>query len=217
MESKMLSTQEIKKMEHYIGYDPQKVYSRHGTSYFKPYRNYYDAAKIDIPVWDEIVKKGLAECNDVGSDTNKYYWLNTAGLLALSNVKDVYIYSENASGNEIDMSEDVITILLDDAVYCGYYNWIPSSAEDIAKRARLPKKAVVETLHYLRDKCGYVKNTSYGDIDSDGIPRSYRGWSLSKKWISENKDRYKKAQQEEYARIDKILRDAENGVGYEVY
>ena len=207
----LVSDKDVSKMCHCVGYNKKKVYHRNGKAYFKPHRNYFYAGGSDIELWERLVEIGIADKNKNGNagDKNIYYWLNKRGLDMLSYLLNVYIYSESASGNEIDASEDVIEVLLEDEVYCGYECWLPSSAKDIAFRARLPRKLTIDTLHYLRDKCGYVKNDSYGDIDSDGFPRCTHGWSITKKWLDEHRERFEAARKHEYDRIDLILRGCE--------
>lgn len=202
----ILSDTEIRKMEHCVGYDPHKCYHRRGVRYFRPYRNHFYPGGTDVKIWEAIQGKGFAESGEPDSRGGKYFWLNLSGLNILSAAVKTYIYSDNARGNEIDASHDVIEVLLADAVYCGYGCWIPSGSADIAKRARLPKKLTLDTLRYLRDKCGYVRHDYEGGCDDEGFPHCTHGWSLTKKWIDENKERYEKAQQEEYKRIDEQLR-----------
>lgn len=203
-----LSENEINKMKHCVGYDERKCYHRNGVRYFKPYRNYYDAGGTDVKLWEGLKEKGFAESTEKEDQHGcKYFWLNHSGLNILSAAVETYIYSDNARGNEIDASEDVIEILLADAVFCGYGCWLPTSIKDISLRGRLPKKLVADTLHYLQDKCGYVEKTYYGGCDDEGFPHCTHGWELTKKWIDENKERYEKAQQEEYRRIDESLQE----------
>lgn len=204
---KALSENEVRKMEHCVGFDRKKIYHRGGTAYYKPYRNYYDAGGTDMRVWERLVEKGFADCAEPKKDGGKYYWLNRNGLNILSAYEECFIYSENANGNEIDASEDVIDILLEDAVYCGYGCWIPSGARNIAIRARLPYKLTLSTLKYLRNKCGYVAHYYEGGCNDEGFPHCTHGWVLTKKWLDENKERVDKRQQEEYERLDRILRE----------
>ena len=117
----------------------------------------------------------------------------------------VYIYSENARGNELDASDDVLEVLLDDYVFCGYGCWIPSGAKRISVFARLPYKLTLSTLKYLKDKCGYVDHVYEGGCDDEGFPRCTHGWVLTKKWLDENKERVNKRQKEEYDRLDELL------------
>ena len=204
---KALSENEVRKMEHCVGFDRKKIYHRGGTAYYKPYRNYYDAGGTDIRVWERLVEKGFADCAEPKKDGGKYYWLNRNGLNILSAYEECFIYSENANGNEIDASEDVIDILLEDDVYCGYGCWIPSGARNIAIRARLPYKLTLSTLKYLRNKCGYVDHYYEGGCNDDGEVHCTHGWTLTKKWIDEHQERHKAAQKAEYERIDRIARD----------
>lgn len=207
---KALSDIDVRKMEHCIGWDKRKVYHRNGMAYFKPYRNYYDAGGTDIAIWERLTERGFADKAKEKEDGECYYWLNRTGLNILSAYKEVYIYSDNANGNEIDASEDVIDILLDDAVYCGYGCWIPAGAKNIAIRARLPYKLTLSTLKYLRDKCGYVAHYYEGGCNDDGEVHCTHGWTLTKKWIDEHQERHKVAQKAEYERIDRIGRDEED-------
>lgn len=204
---KALSENEVRKMEHCVGFDRKKIYHRGGTAYYKPYRNYYDAGGTDMRVWERLAEKGFADCAEPKKDGGKYYWLNRNGLNILSAYEECFIYSENANGNEIDASEDVIDILLEDAVYCGYGCWIPSGARNIAIRARLPYKLTLSTLKYLRNKCGYVAHYYEGGCNDDGEVHCTHGWTLTKKWIDEHQERHKAAQKAEYERIDRIARD----------
>lgn len=202
----ILGEKAIKLMEHCIGYDPGRVYWRHGAKFFKPYRNNFYAGGSDLEAWDELKKKGFAE-NGVANKV--VFWLNNAGLSILSAVERVYIYNDAASGNEVDASPEVIQILLDHAVFCGYGNWIPPSAEGIAKAARLPLKLTRETLKYLRDERGYVKHIYDGGADDEGFPYCTHGWILSEKWKEEHKERYKAAQRAEYERMEQLGYDVE--------
>lgn len=209
---KALSDIEVEKMCHCIGWDARNVYHRKGAAYFKPYRNYYDAGGTDIAIWESLAERGFADKAKEDKSGGRYYWLNRNGLNILSAYKEVFIYSDNASGNEMDASEDVLEVLLDDEVYCGYGCWIPSGARSIAIRARLPYKLTLSTLRYLRDKCGYVRHDYEGSCDDEGFPHCTHGWSLTKKWIDENRKRYKTAQAAEYARMDAITRGEAYGV-----
>lgn len=204
---KALSENEVRKMEHCVGFDRKKIYRRGGMAYFKPYRNYYDAGGTDVHIWERLVERGFADCAEPKKDGGKYYWLNRNGLNILSAYEECFIYSENANGNEIDASEDVIDILLADAVYCGYGCWIPSGARNIAIRARLPYKLTLSTLKYLQNKWGYVAHYYEGGCNDDGEVHCTHGWTLTKKWIDEHQERYKAAQKAEYERIDRIGRD----------
>ena len=199
----------VKNMEHCIGYDPKRVYWRHGAKFFKPYRNRFYAGGADLEVWDELKKKGFAEN---GTANKVAFWLNNAGLSILSAAERVYIYNDAASGNEVDASPEVIRVLLDHAVFCGYGNWIPPSAEGIAKAARLPLKLTRETLKYLRDEKGYVKHIYDGGADDEGFPYCTPGWILSEKWIEEHQERYKAAQLAEYGRMEQIGYDVEKEI-----
>lgn len=198
---KKLSEKELKKMEHCVGFDRNKVYHRKGVAYFKPGRNYFYPGGADREIWAGIKEKGYAES---GRD-DQYYWINKEGYNILSWYEQVYIYSENARGNEIDASEDVLEVLLDDYVFCGYGNWIPSGAKWISVRARLPYKLTLSTLKYLQDKCGYVKHVYEGGVNYDGFPVCTHGWVITKKWIEENKERVNKRQKEEDDRLDQLL------------
>lgn len=196
----------IQKMDHCIGYDKRKVYHRNGSAYFIPHQNHFYPGGTDVSIWEVLRDKGLAEC---GSGEHPYFWLNKSGLNYLSAYHEVFIYSDNASGNEIDASEDVLEILLDDAVYCGYGCWLPSGSKDIARRARLPHKLALSTLRYLKDKCGYVSHVYEGGCDDEGFPHCTHGWVLTHKWIEENRERYNIAQIAEYKRIDALLSEGE--------
>ena len=200
---KRLSKKELEYMAHCVGFDRRKVYHRKGIAYFKPHRNYFDPGGTDCEIWAGIKKKGYA---DSGKDDH-YYWLNKSGYNILSWYEDCYIYSENARGNEIDASEDILEVLLDDYVFCGYGCWIPNGAKSIAVRALLPYKLTLATLKYLQNKCGYVKHVYEGGATDEGFPVCTHGWVLTKKWIEENKERVNKRQQEEYDRLDQILRE----------
>ena len=196
----------VEKMEHCIGYDPGRVYWRHGAKFFKPRRNNFYAGAADLEVWDDLRKKGFAE-NGTANKVN--FWLNNAGLSILSAAERVYIYNDAASGNEVDASPEVIRVLLYHAVFCGYGNWIPPGSEGIAKAARLPVKLTRETLKYLRDEKGYVKHIYDGGADDEGFPYCTHGWILSKKWIEEHQERYKAAQLAEYGRMEQVGYDVE--------
>ncbi|MBR3163802.1 hypothetical protein IKF15_00625 [Candidatus Saccharibacteria bacterium] len=197
----LLGEKAIKLMEHCIGYDPGRVYWRHGKKYYKPWRNHFCAGGSDLEVWDGLKKQGFAES---GAANKVNFWLNNAGLSILSAAERVYIYNDAASGNEVDASPEVIRVLLDHAVFCGYGNWIPPGSEGIAKAARLPLKLTRETLKYLRDERGYVKHIYDGGADDEGFPYCTHGWILSEKWIEEHQERYKAAQLAEYGRMKQV-------------
>ena len=78
-----LTDEEIEKMKHCIGFDQKKTYMRNGIRYFKPYRNYYDAAEVDFLVWEGLCERGLADRNEVWHYDKKfcdrYYWLGIIG------------------------------------------------------------------------------------------------------------------------------------------
>lgn len=199
----LVNETEIKLMEHCIGFNEKGAYYRSGRFYFKPYRNHFNPGGTDKEIWAGLKEKGLADCRLY--DNGEYnYWVNSSGLAILSAIEHCHIYSDAASGNRIDASRDVIKALLDDAVYCGYGCWLPSGADDIAKRARLPKRLTIETLRYLRDEKGYAKHVYEGGIDDEGFPHCTHGWILTQKWIDEHRDRYVARQQEEYKRMEEI-------------
>lgn len=201
----VLTSAEVADMEHCIGWNRRKTYCRNGMRYFKPYRNHFDPGGSDIPIWEGLFEKGYADrSKKMDLYGGRMYWLNRSGLNILSAYKEVFIYSDNANGNEIDASRDVLDILLDDAVYCGYGCWVPSSSKDIALRARLPHKLALSTLRYLQSE-GYAKHVYEGGCDSDGYPHCTHGWILGKKWIDEHQTEYKAAQIAEYKRIDAML------------
>ena len=182
-----------KVMEHCIGYDPKKVYKRGGKKFFKPYRNYYDAAGHKMAIWDKLVSLGYAECNKSENSDHAFYWLNSSGLAALSDNTGVYIYSENASGNEIDCEQDIIDIMLDYVVKEKRADIVPITIKYISNKARLPRDFVMYAMRYLRDECGYVKYVTRGEQDERGNIISHKGWELTDKWIKENRDRFNKA------------------------
>ena len=220
---KILSEKEIEKMEHCIGlnkgYRKDKIYHRNGMAYYKPYRNHFSPGGDDIPIWEHLRELEFADCGKPwGMDKRlKTYWLTLQGLSILSVIERVYIYNDAASGNEIDCQHDVLDCLLDHAVYCGYGCWIPPGAKEIARGCRLPYKLTLETLHYLQDKCGYVEKTYEGGCDDEGFPHCNHGWSLTLKWIDENREKYEARQKEEYARIDAMLNtEVEDGVEGEI-
>lgn len=210
---KELTEAEIDRMKHCVGYNRtgnyRGCYHRGGVRYFKPYRNYYYAGGKDIPIWEKIEEKGFAESAKKDKTGCQYFWLNHSGLNILSAALETYIYSENARGNEIDASSDIIEILLADHVFCGYGCWLPSGSRSISLRSRIPRKLTLSTLRYLQDKCGYVRHVYEGGCDDEGFPHCTHGWVLTKKWIDENKERYDKAQKEEYKRIDASLKESD--------
>ena len=198
----VLSEKEVEKMEHCIGYRPEKVYRRSGSRYFKPYRNYFYPGGTDAAVWEGLKEKGFADCGDADKNGHRTYWLNHSGMNVLSAYKRVFIYSDSANGNEIDAQYDVLKVLLDDAVFCGYGCWMPSGARSIALRARLPLKLTLSTLKYLKDKCGYAAHVYEGGADDEGFPHCTHGWTLTKKWTDEHPKEYEAAIKTEYARLD---------------
>lgn len=200
-----LSDVEIEKMEHCIGWHKGKgAYTRNGIKYYQPHRNHFMPGGSDIPIWEGLKQKGYAECGAPTKQGSRFYWLTKQGLNILSAIEKVFIYSDNANGNEIDAQHDVLEVLLDDAVFCGYGCWLPTSAKAIALRARLPLKLTRDTLKYLQDRCGYVKHVYEGGCDDEGFPHCTHGWVLTKKWTDEHKERYEARQQEEYKRMDEI-------------
>lgn len=158
MKKDELTAPEIEKMKHCIGFSSRKTYKRRGITYFKPFRNYYDAGPTDVPVWECLLEKGYAE-------KNKCYWVTLEGLRVLSEALDVFIYSENASGNEIDAAQDIINVMLQN-------RFSTLSSDSIAFQARLPRRLTNDTLHYLRDQLKYV--TCLG---------IFEGWQLSDQYF----------------------------------
>ena len=92
--------------------------------------------------------------------------MTIAGLAELSDALNIYIYSENASGNEIDASYDVLDVLKKDPS--------PLSSDEVAERARLPRRFTLDTLRYLRDRYNYTKYQKNINGDLSG-----QGWQLS--------------------------------------
>ena len=184
---------------HAIGYDVKKVYHRNGRLYFKPYRNRF-YCEANNEVWNGLVKKGFAERANPNKDGMTYFHVTRECLAELTLETSIYFYSANASGNEIDAQEGVIEVLLDHAVYCGYGCWIPPGARQVAHSARLPYKLTLTTLNYLK-KRGYANHYYEGGMDEDGFVHCTHGWGLSKKWITENKERYNARVKEENKRV----------------
>lgn len=206
-----LSESEIAKMEHAIGYRGGKgSYTRKGTRYLKPYRNYYDAGGTDVAIWNGLVKKGCAECLREDDRGGAYFKLTNQGLNILSAAKKCFIYSENARGNVADAWPDVVEAMLTREVFCGYGCWFPISAREISLKARLPMSLVKDALHYLRDEKGYVANDYYGDCDpEEGTLCCVHGWCLTKKWKEGHKEQYEAAQRAEYKRMTDFDRELE--------
>lgn len=50
----------IEQAKHCIGMDEKKTYKRHGTRYYRPFRNYFNTSSDD-PVWTYLVELGYAE------------------------------------------------------------------------------------------------------------------------------------------------------------
>ena len=192
---------ELHVIGHAIGFNPYKVYHRNGTSYFAPYHNYYYTGEND-ETWNGLVDKGFA-IKTPAKDNMAYFSVSKSGLFALQSETTIHFYSKNARGNEVDASDDVIEVLLDHAVYCGYGCWIPPGARTISHSALLPYKLTLATLNYLKEK-GYVAHYYEGGIDDEGFPHCTHGWVLTKKWKDENKERYDARQEEEYRRMDEI-------------
>jgi len=205
----ILKVERIPKMEHCIGFDASKVYRRSGCSYFKPHRNYYDAGGADIPIWESLKIDGFAECGKADKYGGKMFWLSRKGLDMLSCYEEAFIYASSARGNELDAAKHVIDVLLEDAVYCGYGCWNPSSSKNIAWRARLPHALTVKTLHYLQNKCGYVIHEYSGGIDDEGFPHCTHGWILTRKWKEEHEEKYQAAQKAEYKRMAAIWKEVD--------
>jgi len=202
----LISDEQAKKMKHAIGmiHGNRKPYKRAGFLYFRPYRNRYKSSGRNADM-DDLVNKHLAERIDAeNGEQLTEYRITKQGLMFLSWREGVYIYSETAETG-LQAERDVLQILLDDAVYCGYGNWVPTSAREIEERARLPKAVVLEALHVLQEE-GNVRKTYYGDIDDEGWPHCIHGWTLTKKWIDQNAERYRAAQLEEYRRIDEMCK-----------
>ena len=202
--AEILGETAIKQMGHALAFDRFRVYNRKGVAYFKPYRNSYYPGGTDCEIWEKLTAKGFAEKHT----QRNQYWVSRAGLAALSAVHKVYFYSDAASGNEVDAAPEVIDVLLAHAVFCGYGCWIPPSAEDIARGARLPLKQTRETLKYLQER-GDVKHFYEGGADDEGFVHCTHGWGLTEKWIVEHRERYEKAKQEEYKRIDDMNRQGD--------
>lgn len=190
---------ELDFIAHAIGYEVNKIYRRNGQLYFKPYRNHF-YCDANNEVWNGLVKKGFAKSVYTNKDGMAYFSVTRECLAELTLETSIYFYSENARGNEKDAKHDVVEVLLNHAVYCGYGCWIPPGAKQIAHSARIPYKLTLATLNYLK-KCGYVNHFYEGGIDDEGLPHCTHGWGLSKKWIEENKERYKQRQQEEVMRM----------------
>jgi len=188
---------ELDVIGHAIGYEVKKVYRRNGQLYFKPYRNHF-YCEADNEIWNGLVKKGFAERANPFKDGMAYFSVTRECLGVLTLETSIYFYSENARGNEIDAKEDVIEVLLDQAVTYKY-GWTPPSARTIAGVARLPYKLTLATLNYLK-KFGYAIYYHEGGIDKYGCVHCAHGWGLSLNWITENKERYNARLQEERRR-----------------
>ena len=191
------------KMEHCVGYDPRDVYWRRNKKYFKPYRNHYAPGPKDLPTWEKLKEQGYAESNE----SKTQFWLTVSGLAILSAAEKVYIYNDAAKGNEVDAAPDVLQVLLNHSVFCGYGCWIPPSAKSIASAARLPLKLTRETLKYLQDETGEVMHVYEGGIDDEGFPHCTHGYILSKKWFDENPKKFEEAKKKERERMAEIERE----------
>lgn len=80
----------ISRMEHCIGFDRRKPYTRHGRKFFKPYRNYYATREDEL--MEEAVKEGLLYKRK--SKNYMYYSVTDKGREWLGNEIGVVIYEE---------------------------------------------------------------------------------------------------------------------------
>ena len=197
----LISENQKAKMLHAIGWNErsERIYTRGGTRYFKPYRNYYDAGEVDSPAWKDLVLKKFARQYDSGC-----YTVTNKGLDILSCIMQTYIYCNNSDCIG-DAKLAVMDVLIADACYCGYGCWIPNGAKSIAKRARLPLALTRDTLRYLEGE-GLVARSHYGEIDDEGYPHCWHGWVMTAKGKERYKERYERAWKAECEYLDKSIR-----------
>lgn len=65
---------------HAVGFSDRDPYKRHGKLFFKSYRNRYNAAENNVPVWEELVSLGYAYKNRMYHMTEKgleWFYLQT--------------------------------------------------------------------------------------------------------------------------------------------
>ena len=198
---KKVTESQKNKMLHAIGWNERsdRIYTRAGTRYFRPYRNYYDAGEPDQKDWQELTEKGLAKQYGSG-----IFYVTNAGLDLLSAIMRTYIYCDN-SDCVADAKGEVVDILIADACYCGYGCWLPTSAKDIARRARLPLALTRKTLRSLCAE-GITVKSYYGECDDEGFQRCYHGYYFTTHGKEIYKERYEKAWKAECEYIDKITR-----------
>lgn len=84
----------IEVAKHAIGLGYRKPYTRHGKTWYKPYRNYFATTvkSPDYELWDVMVSSGYATFSTDGY--RAFFWLTRSGLDWLGNKLGMHIYDE---------------------------------------------------------------------------------------------------------------------------
>ena len=180
-------------MEHCIGLDHKRPYTRNDESFYNPYRNYYDAGPGDEPMWEALVEKHLAW-------KEKMYHLSIEGICLLRLQTGICIY--NPSRGDL-LLRDVTNYFIARAVDCSYGCWLPVTKKEVKRHCFLTKKQTDWAISKLLEE-GWIIRDIYAGKDGDGFPVYRRGFTASKKL--EETDEYKKAWKEECEAIDAIVR-----------
>lgn len=88
-----MAAEYIEQAKHCIGLDRKKPYTRHGRSFYRPYRNRYFTGRKDED-WETMVLAGYAERGEKGNHGGYVYHLTRAGLDWLGNELGMTIYDE---------------------------------------------------------------------------------------------------------------------------
>lgn len=74
------------------GSQRHKPYSRHGKTFYRPWRNYF-SAPFHSTSWDELCEHGYAEHNET-SDRGVMYWITRKGLDWIGEQLGITIHNE---------------------------------------------------------------------------------------------------------------------------
>lgn len=170
-------------MEHCIGLDYGKVYSRSGRYFYKPYRNDYDAGSGDEPMWEALVEKHLAW-------KVRLYHLSISGLYLLRHQTGIYIYNPS---KEEQLLREVKDYFIYRGVDCSYDCWRPVTKSDVEGACILTRKKVDWAIERLLEE-GWIDHYKDAGKTSEGLPYCRRGFRASKKLeeTEEFKEEWKK-------------------------
>ena len=180
-------------MEHCIGLDHKRPYTRNDESFYNPYRNYYDADQGDEPMWEALVEKHLAW-------KEKMYHLSIEGICLLRLQTGICIYNPNEGER---LLREVKDFFIYRGVDCSYDCWRPVTKSDVEGACILTRKKTDLAIKKLLEE-GWIVPYKDAGKTTEGFPYCRMGFRASEK-LKETEE-FKKAWEKECESLDAIVR-----------